>query len=159
MWDLAKCGLFNVYAMMPPDPMHVIAGIQFHLMSGLLRQYHQALCTEELNLDKYTWHKFNTTLDARVRTVGNTLNTVDMSSHVHHTFDHIDQSACSARGQTTYAWGLKFHEVDMLFHILPFCLRDMLVDFVEEDADDPSRDIIRCVDHFICLIRDMRDPI
>jgi len=159
LWDLAKCGFFNVYAMMPPDPMHVIAGIQFHIISGMLRQYHKALCTEDMNPDKPTWHKFNTTLDARVRTVGNTLNTVDMSSHVQRTFDRIYQSACSARGQTTYAWRLKFHEVDMLFHILPFCLRDMLADFVEEDADDPSRDIIRCVDHFICLIRDMRDPI
>ena len=33
LWDLAKIGFFNIYAMMPPDPMHVIAGIQLHLIS------------------------------------------------------------------------------------------------------------------------------
>ena len=47
----------------------------------------------------------------------------------------------------------------MLFHILPFCLRDVLADLVEEDAHDPSSAIIRCLDNFIYLIRDMRDPI
>jgi len=47
----------------------------------------------------------------------------------------------------------------MLFHILPFCLRDVLADLVEEDAHDHSPDIIRCLDNFIYLIRDMRDPI
>ena len=47
----------------------------------------------------------------------------------------------------------------MLFHILPFCLRDLLADFVEDDADDPSRDIIQCLNNFIYLIRVMRDPI
>ena len=159
MWDLENIGFFNIYAMMPPDPMHVIAGIQFHLISGVLRQYHKALCTEDMNPDKPTWHKFNTRLDARVRAVGNTANTVDMSSHVMRTFDRIYQSASSARGQTTYAWRLKFHEVDMLVQILPFCLREMLVDFVEDDIDDPSPGLIKCVDLFISLIRDMRDPI
>ena len=54
--------MFNVYAMMPPDLMHVIAGIQYHLISGVLRQYHKALCTAQLNPNKSTWHKFNTTL-------------------------------------------------------------------------------------------------
>jgi len=159
LWDLENCGISNVYAMMPPDPMHVIAGIQFHLISGVLRQCHKALCPNQLNPDRSTWHLFNTTLDARVRAVGNTENTIDMSSHVQRTFERIYQSACTARGQTTYAWRLKFHEVDMLFHILPFCLRDVLADLVEEDANDPTPAIIRCLDTFIYLIRDMRDPI
>ena len=103
LWDLENCGISNVYAMMPPDPMHVIAGIQYHLISGVLRQCHKALCTDQLNPDRATWHLFNTTLDARVRAVGNTQNTIDMSSHVQRTFERIYQSACTAHGQTTYA--------------------------------------------------------
>ena len=47
----------------------------------------------------------------------------------------------------------------MLLQILPFCLRELLADFVEDGIDDPSRGINKCVDHFISLIRDMRDPI
>jgi len=34
LWDLDKCGVFNIYAMLPPDPMHVISGIQLHIISG-----------------------------------------------------------------------------------------------------------------------------
>ena len=59
LWDLDKCGIFNIYAMLPPDPMHVISGIQLHIISGVLRMYHGALCTEDMNPDKATWHKFN----------------------------------------------------------------------------------------------------
>ena len=121
--------------------------------------YHRALCTEDMNPDKAIWHKFNLNLDARVRAVGSTANSVDMSSHVQRTFDHIYQSAFSARGQATYAWRLKFHEIDMLFQILPFCLRDILADMTEEDASDPTLSILQCMDTFITLIRDMRNPI
>jgi len=159
LWDLEKYGLSNVYAMMPPDLMHVISGIQYHLMSGVLRQYHRVLCTDQHNPDKPTWHQFNSILDARVRVAVDLPNTVHMSSHVARTFQRIYQGACSARGQITYAWRLKCHEVSMLFHILPFCLRDMLADFVEDEADDPSQAIIRCLNNFIYLIRDMKDPI
>ena len=68
-----------------------------------------ALCTDQLNPDRATWHLSNTTLSARVRAVGNMENTIDMSSHVQRTFERIYQSSCTARGQTTYAWRLKFH--------------------------------------------------
>ena len=84
---------------------------------------------------------------------------VDMSSHVQRTFDRIYQSAFSARGQATYAWRLKFHEIDMLFQILPFCLRDIMADMMEEDASDPTLSILQCMDTFITLIRVMRNPI
>jgi len=47
----------------------------------------------------------------------------------------------------------------MLMQILPFCLRDVLADMVEEDVNDPTPAIITCLDTFIYLIRDMRDPI
>ena len=159
LWDLDKCGVFNIYAMLPPDPMHVISGIQLHIISGILRMYHGALCTEDMNPDKASWHSFNMKLDDRVRTVGQTENSVDMSSHVQRTFDRIYQSAFSARGQATYAWRLKFHEIDMLFHILPFCLRDIMADILEEDDTDPTTPIIECMDTFIALVRDMRTPI
>ena len=159
LWDLDKCGVFNIYAMLPPDPMHVISGIQLHIISGILRMYHRALCTEDMNPDKASWHSFNMKLDDRIRTMGQTENSLDMSSHVQRTFDRIYQSAFSARGQATYAWRLKFHEIDMLFHILPFCLRDIMADILEEDDTDPTTSIIECMDTFIALVRDMRTPI
>jgi len=159
LWDLDKIGVFNIYAMLPPDPMHVISGIQLHIICGMLRMYHRALCTEDLNPDKATWHTFNSHLDARVTAVGGSPNSVRMSSHVQHTFARIHQSAFSARGQATYAWRLKFHEIDELFQVLPFCLRDIMAEFLDDGDHDPTLSIIKCMDTFLTLVRDLRSPI